>query len=612
MDLGEFDVAIVGSGIAGAIIARELGEKGKRVLLIEAGVGIPSGREAMLERYFLSSSKLPETPFEENPNAPSAAIKDLINGGGYLDQRDSPKPFGSTWERRAGGTMWHWMGTSLRFMPNDFALRSRYGHGVDWPIKYDDLGLVARRADGSSYYDLAEREIGVSADRVDQTESPYRPGYEYPNPGIPLSRVDQFFKRGLGEGFPYDDGNIRVIPTPAGRNSRFYDNRRACAGNTNCVPICPIQAKYDATVTLHKAFRTGHVTALFQHVARRILVDPISGAVNGIVLVRYDDPTRRSPTGEVIVRAKRYVIAANAVETPRLLLMSGLGDVNPHIGRYLMDHPFYLRWGLAPKPIFPYRGPLSTAGLDSLRDGPFRAHRAAYRIEIGNDGWLLPMGGPYQTVLDLVDKTNVSYIHGNSPAPTEPIFGTELLDKLNDHLTRQCRIGFELEQLPLAGNRVTLSDLVDNLGLPKPKITYSYSDYEYAAIASAGDLAERLFSKLGIVDFSKDALKPQRAYDDKCNPKQQLIMGAGHVIGTVRMGTDKSNSVVDRTMRSWDCRNLFLVGSGVFPTAATANPTLTLAALSFWAADTILEDLAKGGDEIHNSPIKQSANHQRS
>ncbi len=604
MDLGEFDVAIVGSGVAGAIVARELGARRKRVLLIEAGVEIPPGREALLERYFLSASKLPESPFEDNPNAPSADIKDLLNTEGYLDQRGSPVPFGSTWQRRAGGTLWHWMGTSLRFLRNDFLLKSQYGHGADWPINYDDLGLEPRRSDKASYYDLAEREIGVSANRTEQPpEVPFRDGYEYPNPGIPLSRVDQFFQQGLGD-FRFDGGSIRVIPTPAGRNSRFYDNRRACAGNTNCVPICPIQAKYDATVTLHKAFNTGYVTALFQHVARRLEIDPVSGLVEGIRLIRYDDPTRRSPAGEIIVRAKRYVIAANAIETPRLLLMSGLGDVNDNIGRYLMDHPFYLRWGLAPKPIFPYRGPLSTAGLDSLRDGAFRAHRAAYRIEIGNDGWLLPMGGPYQTVLDLVDQTNVSWMHGNVETSAEPLFGTPLLNALHDHLSRQCRIGFELEQLPVAGNRVTLSDLRDDLGLPKPKITYSYSDYERAALTSAADLTERLFTKLGIDDYSKDAREPKRA-NDKCNPKDPLIMGAGHVIGTVRMGTQRSNSVVDRDQRSWDCKNLFLVGSGVFPTAATANPTLTLAALAFWAADAIDHDLSKITPGLKSTPLER-------
>jgi len=588
-----YDVVVIGTGVAGAIVAHELGRTGKSVLLVEAGVEIPAGREALVERYLLSSTKLPETPYGDNPNSPSPTINDLITSQGYLDQRDSPVPFGSTFERRAGGTLWHWMGTSLRFLPNDFKLHSLYDHGVDWPISYDDLGITSRRPDGASYYDLAEREFGVSADVADQPQVPYRKGYEYPNPGIPLSQVDKYFKSGLGP-FPFDGADIKVIPTPAGRNSRFYDNRRACAGNTNCVPICPIQAKYDATVTLHKAFKTGNVTALFKHVARKLEIDPVSGLVTGIRLIRYEDPARRSPNGEVLVRGRRYVIAANGIETPKLLLLSGLGDFNQHIGRYLMDHPFYLRWGLAQTPIYPYRGPLSTSGLDSIRDGSFRARRSAYRIEIGNDGWLLPMGGPYQTVLDLVDKTNVSWIHGDKDAPPEPLFGTALVKALNQHLTRQCRIGFEVEQLPLAGNRVTLSNLQDELGLPKPRIVYSYSDYENAGFASAATLAEKVFKKLGIDDYSKDATHPKKCKSnpDDCKP---LIMGAGHIIGTYRMGTAKSNSVVDCKQRSWDCKNLFLVGSGVFPTSATANPTLTLAALAFWAADTIGQDLSAAG-----------------
>jgi choline dehydrogenase-like flavoprotein len=592
-----YDVVIVGAGISGAIVAYELTKKDKnvKVALIEAGVEVPAGREALMERYLLSTSKLPEAPYGENVNAPSAAIRDLLEpGNSYLDQAGSPIAFGSTYVRRAGGTGWHWMGTSLRFVPNDFKLLCRYGQGADWPISYDDLGITSRRPDGATYYELAEREIGVSANVADQPYSPYRQGYSYPNPGIPLSRVDQYFRDGLA-GLLFDNGEVKVVPTPAGRNSRFYDNRRACAGNTNCVPICPIQAKYDPTVTLHKAFKTGRVHALFRHVARRLELDPVSGAVQGVRVISYDDPARRSPSGESVVRGRRYVLAANAIETPRLLLMSRLGEANRNIGRYLMDHPFYLRWGLASRPIFPYRGPLSTAGLDSLRDGQFRKERAAYRIEIGNDGWLLPMGGPAQTVLDFVDRTNISGIYGNDPRPTLPLYGEKLVAALNDHFTRQCRIGFEIEQLPLAGNRVMLSDSVDALGLPRPRIQYSHSYYEQAGFRSAASLAERIFKRLGVEDYSPDATEP-RMTKDPVDPRMPanttpLIMGAGHLMGTCRMGTDPSNSVVDCEQRSWECNNLFMVGSGVFPTCATANPTLTLAALAFWAADTISEDL---------------------
>src|SRR5205823_2264886 len=125
-----YDVVIVGSGIAGAIVAKELAQAGKSVALLEAGVALPNGREELLERFFLQPARLPETPYADNPNAPRATVQHLLGkpeawrdaARTYLDQRQSEIAFGSTYERRGGGTVWHWMGTCLRFVPSDFQM----------------------------------------------------------------------------------------------------------------------------------------------------------------------------------------------------------------------------------------------------------------------------------------------------------------------------------------------------------------------------------------------------------------------------------------------------------------------------------------------------------
>lgn len=96
--------------------------------------------------------------------------------------QQGPELFQSTYERRVGGTTWHWLGTALRLLPNDFRLRSRYGVGVDWPISYDDL---------EPWYGRAEDELGVSAD-VPQLGAP-RSG-PYPMPAIPQSYLDHHFR----------------------------------------------------------------------------------------------------------------------------------------------------------------------------------------------------------------------------------------------------------------------------------------------------------------------------------------------------------------------------------------------------------------------------------
>ena len=167
-----------------------------------------------------------------------------------------PLAFASTYERINGGTVRHWLGTSLRFVPSDFEMKTRFGRFVDWPIKYDHL---------EHWYGDAEKEIGVSADVADQNYLgvDFSPGYSYPMPKIPLSKVDMAVEAGMSDlkvpGVGLDDLKWMVSSTPAARNSQPYQSRRVCAGNTNCIPICPIQAKYDPSVTLADALRTGRV-----------------------------------------------------------------------------------------------------------------------------------------------------------------------------------------------------------------------------------------------------------------------------------------------------------------------------------------------------------------
>lgn len=107
-----------------------------------------------------------------------------------------------------------------------------------------------------------------------------------------------------------------------------------------------------------------------------------------------------------------------------------------------------------------------------------------------------------------------------------------------------------------------------------------------------------MFKAAGIEPFQKplEVLRKDAGYFTYKDPDTGTLdefeyYGSGHIVGTYRMGPTKEDSVVDRNQRSWDHDNLFLVGSGVFPTVATGNPTLTIAALAFWAADTIRADL---------------------
>jgi choline dehydrogenase-like flavoprotein len=610
------DVVIVGSGIAGSLIAKVLATAGKKVLILEAGEEMPPDVNGYMDRFLNASAKVPESPYPPElfgakgltdpgtVNAGRPTVLSLGPKGKFGDWQDpkqayliqkGPLAFGSTYERINGGTVRHWLGTSLRFVPSDFEMKTRFNRFVDWPIRYDHL---------EKWYGDAEKEIGVSADAAEQgyLGISFGAGYSYPMPKIPLSKVDAAVDAAMANlkisGFGLDDIKWAVTSTPAARNSQPYQNRRVCAGNTNCIPICPIQAKYDPSVTIADALRTGRVEVMYKTVASHVSLDA-NGRVNGIDFIRYD-----KDNGPAIARGrvtgKIYILAGNAIETPRLLLMSkserapnGVAnrrDGNGFVGKYLMDHPLYLAWALMPKPVWGYRGPLSTAGIEICRDGKFRSDRGAFRIEIGNEGWNFPIIDPYTTTVDFVNGINFSDLNPEKKA----LFGAELVTTLNDKLSRQFRLGFLIEQSPDDTNTVTLSSqFKDHLGLWRPQINYDLSEYTKQGLAAAKATASAIFAGLGAEEhttppYEDDPSSFQWPPGEKTRIK---YFGAGHVVGTHRMGTDRSNSVVNDMQRSWDHDNLYLVGSGSFPTVATANPTLTLAALCLRTADHIARNV---------------------
>jgi choline dehydrogenase-like flavoprotein len=603
------DAVIVGSGISGALIANVLGKANKEVLILEAGEQLPPDINGYMNRFLTATAKVPESPYPPElftgggltdpatVKAGRPTVLSLGARGGFGDWQDpkqsyliqkGPLPFASTYERLNAGTSRHWLGTSLRFVPADFEMKSRYGQFVDWPpeVRYAQL---------EPWYGEAEKEIGVSADVGDQKYLGITFSSQYPMPKIPLSKVDMEVSAAMDNlkvpGVGLDNLKWEVSSTPAARNSQPYQDRRVCAGNTNCIPICPIQAKYDPSVTLALAFRTGRVKVRYQCVASNVIVDA-DGRVGGIEYIDYSGATPRRET----VRAKIYILAGNAIENPRLLLMSKNertpnGAANGRdgkgvIGKNLMDHPLYLAWALAPKPIWGYRGPLATAGIEVCRDGDFRRTRGAFRIEIGNEGWNFPIGDPDTTTVDFVNGWNLSGLNRGHKA----LFGSALVAALNDKLTRQFRLGFLVEQSPEDGNAVTLADAKDGLGLPRPQITYNLSDYTKFGMDAARVTASAIFKQMGAQEFT--------APPDEDDPSTFLVpktslrlkyYGAGHIVGTHRMGTSATNSAVDHMQQSWDHKNLFLVGSGSFPTVATANPTLTLAAMCLRTADYIVK-----------------------
>lgn len=527
------DILIIGTGVAGAITGAKLAQKGFRIAFLETGKRID--RFDAVERFWNAKIKVPESAYPNDATASHPETHKLEE----FYQQDGPELFKSTYVKVIGGTTWHWLGTTLRNLPSDFKLKSLYGRGVDWPIDYDTL---------EPFYLSAEQEIGVAGDSSDNLGSP-RSG-DFPMRQIPMTYLDKHFASGLSS------TQYQVSSTPQGRNSEFHADRPECCGNNSCIPVCPIQAKYDATVHVAQAEAAG--AQVYDQTTATDLVVGNDGLISSVNFRRADGSTGTA-SGKVVV------VAAHGIETPRLLLNSkqnnapnGVANSSDQVGRNLMDHPTRLSWAKAAEPVWPYRGPLSTSGIENLRDGDFRKDRGAFRIEIGNDGHSWPTGAPVTTVEKFA---------------RQGLRGAELEAKIEDATSRQIRLASLVEQSPDAENRVTLDpSKKDANGMPLPRIQYDFDDYTRSGLNAAQRAHDEVFAAIGATDV-------QHATQ---------VQGAGHIIGTVRMGTDAQTAVVDADMRSFDHRNLFLLGSGTFPTSATANPTLTIAALSLRAVDPIM------------------------
>ena len=671
------DVIIVGTGIAGSLIAKLLTDhvfdtgKGKMIhrsemddskiykelsiLMYEAGleagleldsVSSMTTYNEYIRTFYMQEAKVPNSPYPNLKQAPSPDVLDMQpivqpfpDKKGYLVQF-GPMPFASDAIRIGGGTTLHWLGTTPRMLPNDFRLREKYGKAMDWPVDYDTL---------KPYYEMAEFEIGVSGN-VSKQEYPiqesmeeyYGKDYVFPMDEIPQSYMDQQIIEGLAGTsvqLNFDNFPLMLVPSPQGRNStpnsaygkaklikaepsesgyklslnnieneeykalgsvwNPYMGER-CEGNASCVPICPVQAKYNALKTLKKALykinkndnlqRNPHIQVQAQSVVYRLSVDQEDkDRISKVHLRRYISKEKTDFVEEVIdTKDSIVILAANAFENPKILLNSKytviengqkvektVANRSDQVGRNLMDHMVMLTWGLFPEPVYSYRGPGSTTNISSFRDGNFRSEFSAWISPLDNWGWSWPAFSPGSDLSEFLGQG---------------LFGAELKDALADRLSRQVLFHFEIEQLPNPNNRVTINnEYLDVLGIPRPVINYELTEYEMRAMEQAKLASDQMFERLGIEDFTK-----YNATDNNTfiyNNVRYSYNGAGHIVGTHRMGSNPDDSVTNSYCKSWDHPNLYIVGAGNMTTLGTSNPTLTLSAFTIRSVESILNDL---------------------
>jgi glucose dehydrogenase len=533
----EADAVIVGSGVAGSLVAWRLVEAKLKVLILEAGPRID--RLQAFQSFVAAREKNFSAPFPPVAHAPTARP----NAWSDYYVNTGPDLFRGTYTRAVGGSTWHWAGSALRYRPNDFRMKSSFGVGVDWPLAYEQI---------APFYDEAEQVLGVAGSKAEDWGAPRRS--DYPMPPIPPTYLDTV----VGEVLRPLGMSLAVFPQA--RNSVEYDERPRCCGSASCVPLCPSAAKYDAAVHAIKAERAG-ARLEADAVVHRIETDS-NRQISTVHFLRPDRSTG-SAAGRVVV------LAANAIETPKLLLMSrdertpkGVANSSNAVGHYLMGQIDQGTRGLTKVPIYPYRGPVLTSAIPEFRDGPFRSKHSGVGTSLSNEGWGHARG-PQATALRLIDQG---------------LRGKPLQDAIAWRTARQLILGSTAEPLPDSTNRVVPDETRrDAIGIPRPNIQYRIDDYAKAGLTLAVRRHEAIFNAL-------------QATEVETFP---MVTGSGTVLGTTRMGDDPHQSVVDRDLRAHDHANLFIVGGMVFPTAGVNPPTLTIAALALRAAAEIKRGLTQ-------------------
>jgi fructose 5-dehydrogenase large subunit len=529
------DVVIVGSGVVGALIADQLVGAGHSVLVLEAGPRIDRG-EVVENWRNISFERRAASDFDGiYPESKNALFPLYFPPNDYvhLTGKDG-KSFVQGYVKAVGGTTWHWAASCWRHLPVDFRMRSIYGVGRDWPIAYDEL---------EPYYCRAEAAIGVSGPNDPARQSPADRSQPYPADMVPWGHGDIRFAQVVN---PH---GYNLVPIPQGRMVQPWQERPACCGNNNCQPICPIGAMYNAIHTVTKAEAKG----------ARVLADSVVYAVdtdanNRVTGVRWYD------TAHVSHRAtgRAFVIACNAMETPRLLLIAanarnprGIANSSDQVGRNIMDHSGFHCTFLADRPLWTGRGPAQSSCMVGPRDGPFRSEHSANKIILDN---ISRVGPATQQALKL------------------GLTGKALQEEIRRRAIFGVDLSISLEPLPDPNNRLTLSATRrDGMGLPCPDVNYELDDYIHRGYDASVKQLQHIGSLFNAVEF---------------NVTTQLNAN-NHMMGTTIMGSDPKTSVVDGDCRAHDHPNLWLPGGSPIPSASVVNSTLSMAALALKSADAI-------------------------
>ncbi|MDM0113651.1 GMC family oxidoreductase [Variovorax sp. J22R133] len=502
-------VVIIGSGAGGGTLANELCQKGIKVVVLEAGAQQSSA--TFINDEWKSFSQL-------------AWLDNRTTSGNWRVAKDFPNL--PAWTcKTVGGTTTHWAGASLRLQEHEFRTRTVYGNIkganlMDWPLTLKEL---------EPYYDRAEDKMGVTR--------------THGIPGLPGNNNFKVMYAGATK-LGYKDvhtGNMAI-------NSHPRDGRARCMQLGFCFQGCKSGAKWSTLYTeLPKAEITGNLDLRPESHVTRIEHND-AGKVTGVVYFDKDGKEQRQ-------KARIVCVAANSIETPRLLLLSasntfkdGLANSSGQVGRNYMRHLTASVYAVFKQPVNMYRG-TTMAGIirDEAHSNPKRGFVGGYEMET------LSLGVPFMA----------AFLNPGG-------WGAEFADYM-DNYANTAGMWIVGEDMPRESNRVTLNtSLKDKWGNAIPNVHYDDHENDLAMREHAFRQGQRVYKAAGAVKSFRTPPYPST-----------------HNLGTCRMGANAKDSVCNAHGQTHDIPNLFISDGSQFTTGGAENPTLTIVTLAIRQAEYI-------------------------
>ena len=538
------DFVIVGSGAAGGIIAKELSTAGFSVVLLEQGPYLQA-----------ADFKHDEWGYEHN--------SDLMWGAHHghpqtfrRSESDTAKlvEFALGYAHNVGGSSVHFSGNFWRLREIDFIEASVRGpiagtNFVDWPISYDEL---------EPYYTKVDWEIGVSG--LQGSWDPPR-SRDYPCPPMPVKSPGVLLERAAKK------LGYTAYPAPVAILSQPYNGRPACIHCGFCNGYgCEVNAKSSSMVSMIPlALASGNCELRTACTVFRIDTNQ-AGRATEVVYWEADGT-------EQAQRANAVVLCANGAETPRLLFLSesdrfpdGLGNSSGMVGKNLMFNGWCQVTGLFDEPVNAFK---SIPATRVVHDFYTLDENLGFYGGGGIDS-RHPFGG-----LPMATASSGGLFGG-------PSWGSEYKQNLQQEFSHTAAFEGHTTSLPLASNNVTLDpDLKDKWGRPALRTTYMDHPDDMATMNYFMQRSLELMDAAG-------AIQKVGFYGEEGSD------WTVHLLGTCRMGNDPGTSVVDKFNRSHDVPNLFMCDGSSMVTSGRGQPTMTIMALAFRAADNIIAAAGRG------------------